>query len=175
MKWTSAIWFESWLSQTEERKGKNFSLLREHMDCCELHLLNEMNEGLLEAETLQLLNTSLDVLCSLSVTNCLPCGHHDFLTFWWVATVFCWVKTKCMLTAKHGPEILWEGRKTFYLYMEIHLHDCLLDIICCYYYLQYWILEKEMATHSSILVWRIPWTEEPGGLQSTGSQESDAT
>ena len=31
-------------------------------------------------------------------------------------------------------------------------------------------LEKEMTTHSSILVWRIPWTEEPGGLQSTGSQ-----
>ena len=32
------------------------------------------------------------------------------------------------------------------------------------------ILEKGMATHSSILAWRIPWTEEPGGLQSTGSQ-----
>ena len=31
-------------------------------------------------------------------------------------------------------------------------------------------LEKEVATHSSILAWRIPWTEEPGGLQSTGSQ-----
>jgi len=31
-------------------------------------------------------------------------------------------------------------------------------------------LEKEMATHSSILAWRIPWTEESGGLQSTGSQ-----
>ena len=31
-------------------------------------------------------------------------------------------------------------------------------------------LEKEMATQSSILAWRIPWTEEPGGLQSTGSQ-----
>ena len=29
-------------------------------------------------------------------------------------------------------------------------------------------LEKEMATHSSILTWRIPWTEEPGGLQSMG-------
>ena len=29
-------------------------------------------------------------------------------------------------------------------------------------------LEEEMATHSSILAWRIPWTEEPGGLQSTG-------
>ena len=31
-------------------------------------------------------------------------------------------------------------------------------------------LEKEMATHSSILAWRISWTEEPGRLQSTGSQ-----
>ena len=36
-------------------------------------------------------------------------------------------------------------------------------------------LEKEMATHSSILAWRIPWTEEPGRLQSLGSQESDTT
>ena len=36
-------------------------------------------------------------------------------------------------------------------------------------------LEKGMATHSSILAWRIPWTEEPGGLQSMGSQESDTT
>ena len=36
-------------------------------------------------------------------------------------------------------------------------------------------LEKEMATHSSILAWRIPWTEEPGRLQSMGSQESDTT
>ena len=31
-------------------------------------------------------------------------------------------------------------------------------------------LEKEMATHSTILAWKIPWTEEPGGLQSMGSQ-----
>ena len=36
-------------------------------------------------------------------------------------------------------------------------------------------LEKEMATHSSILTWRIPWTEEPGRLQSMRSQESDTT
>ena len=35
--------------------------------------------------------------------------------------------------------------------------------------------EKEMATHSSILAWRISWTEEPGGLQPTGSQESGMT
>ena len=32
------------------------------------------------------------------------------------------------------------------------------------------LLRKEMATHSSILVWKIPWMEEPGGLQSMGSQ-----
>ena len=37
------------------------------------------------------------------------------------------------------------------------------------------LLEKEMATHSSILAWRIPWTEKPGRLQSMGSQESDTT
>ena len=32
---------------------------------------------------------------------------------------------------------------------------------------------EEMATHSSVLAWEIPWTEEPGGLQTMGSQESD--
>ena len=36
-------------------------------------------------------------------------------------------------------------------------------------------LENEMAMHFSILAWEIPWTEEPGGLQSLGLQESDMT
>ena len=36
-------------------------------------------------------------------------------------------------------------------------------------------LKKEMATHSSILAWRIPWTEEPDGLQSMGCKQSDMT
>ena len=36
-------------------------------------------------------------------------------------------------------------------------------------------LEKKMATHSSILAWKIPWTEERSGLQSMGSQELDTT
>ena len=36
-------------------------------------------------------------------------------------------------------------------------------------------LEKSMAIHPSILAWRIPWTEEPGGLQFMGSQRSDMT
>ena len=35
-------------------------------------------------------------------------------------------------------------------------------------------LKEEMATHASILAWGIPWTEEPGGLQSMGRKESDA-
>ena len=37
------------------------------------------------------------------------------------------------------------------------------------------LLEKEMATHSSILAWKIPWAEKPGRLQSMGLQESDTT
>ena len=36
-------------------------------------------------------------------------------------------------------------------------------------------LEKETATHSSILAWKIPWTEEPRGLQAMGSQRVDST
>ena len=36
-------------------------------------------------------------------------------------------------------------------------------------------LEEDIATHSSILAWEIPWTEEPGGLQSMGHRESDMT
>ena len=36
-------------------------------------------------------------------------------------------------------------------------------------------LEEGMATHPSILAWRIPWTEEPGGLQPIGSKELDTT
>ena len=37
------------------------------------------------------------------------------------------------------------------------------------------LLDREMATHSGILAWRIPWTEEPDGLQTMGSRESDTT
>ena len=37
------------------------------------------------------------------------------------------------------------------------------------------LLEKGMATHSSILAWELPWSEEPGGLQSKGSQKPDIT
>ena len=47
--------------------------------------------------------------------------------------------------------------------------------ICQIKVLFLFVLEKEMATHSSILSWRNPWMEEPGGLQSTGRKESDTT
>ena len=45
--------------------------------------------------------------------------------------------------------------------------DCLVHGVAKSHFL---FLEEEMATRYSILAWRIPWTEEPGGLQSTGSQ-----
>ena len=41
-----------------------------------------------------------------------------------------------------------------------------------YFFISPKLLEKEMANHSSILAWRIPWTEQPGGLQSTDSQRA---
>ena len=59
------------------------------------------------------------------------------------------LKSLVAQTVKHLPT-MWETRVRF-----LGLEDS---------------LEKEMATHSSILAWKIPWTEEPGGLQSTGSQ-----
>ena len=45
----------------------------------------------------------------------------------------------------------------------------------CFLKLSRWVQEKAMAPHSSTLAWKIPWTEEPGRLQSMGSLESDTT
>ena len=59
-----------------------------------------------------------------------------------------------------------------YVYFIIYTADSVIHISSgpCNLYILYiytpYILEQEMATHSSILAWRIPWTEEPGGLQS---------
>ena len=58
--------------------------------------------------------------------------------------------------AVHG---VTESDTTEHLHFTFHFHA----------------LEKEMATHSSTLAWRIPWMEELGGLQSTGRKESDTT
>ena len=53
--------------------------------------------------------------------------------------------------------------------------NCIGLIVYVYAYMYMLIVEKGMATHSSILAWRIPGTEEPGGLQSMGSHESYTT
>ena len=67
------------------------------------------------------------------------------------------------------------------LYLRASLVEQRLKCLCAMW--ETWVqslhqedpLEKEMATHSSILAWRIPWMEELGGLQSMGRKESDTT
>ena len=53
-----------------------------------------------------------------------------------------------------------------------HLRKAPIPILIAQHYLARVCLEKEMATHSSILAWEIPWTEEPGGLQFRGVAKS---
>ena len=57
----------------------------------------------------------------------------------------------------------------------MHLYNTLENEVGKFCILLLDILEKEMATHSSLLAWRIPRTEESNRLQSMGSQESDRT
>ena len=63
---------------------------------------------------------------------------------------------------KHG--INW-AKLNIHVDTVIYINMYLSDIICVCVY----ILEKAMAPHSSALAWKIPWMEEPGGLQSMGS------
>ena len=55
----------------------------------------------------------------------------------------------------------WKKKKKIYIYIYVYTHTHISSEDP---------LDKEMTTHSSILAWEIPWTEEPGGLQSMGSQ-----
>ena len=64
-----------------------------------------------------------------------------YLSFIWASLVAQAVKNLPTVQETQGPSLVWEDP-----------------------------LDKAMATHSSILAWRIPWTEEPGGLQSMGTQ-----
>ena len=74
---------------------------------------------------------------------------------------------------------MWELKNKTNIYKYIHTHNKMAQIVKNLSAMQEtglqsldWKdpLEKEMATHSGILGWRIPWTVEPGGLQSMGSQ-----
>ena len=56
------------------------------------------------------------------------------------------------------------------IYYAIFLKLCAYYSYSIFVYLLYYVLEKAMAPHSSTLAWKIPWTEEPGGLQSMGWQ-----
>ena len=70
--------------------------------------------------------------------------------------------TKQKQTFRHRKQTWLSKRWGIRLESEINIYTLL-----------YKTEEKEMATHSSVLAWEIPWTEEPGGLQSTGSQQSN--
>ena len=54
------------------------------------------------------------------------------------------------------------------IYYAIFLKLCAYYSYSIFVYLLYYVLEKAMAPHSSTLAWKIPWMEEPGGLQSMG-------
>ena len=80
--------------------------------------------------------------------------------------------------ALHGFQSIWQSSSWFFFFPTAHasfLPDCLphksqTDVQGCQIYTVLTLdPEKAMSTHSSTLAWKIPWTEEPGGLQSTGS------
>ena len=68
-------------------------------------------------------------------------------------------------------ELNWTDAKLKIYIYEVYLFSEMLNTVIQWNLKAFWnALQKEMATHSSILAWRLPWMEEPGGLQSTGSQ-----
>ena len=72
-----------------------------------------------------------------------------------------------MTTDYLGPLLFSNSSREPYVMGHIHLADSLLPPHLLLY------LEKEMAIHSSIIAWKIPWTEEPGRLQSMASQTNN--
>ena len=95
-----------------------------------------------------------------------------------VRSVFLSIQPICLLIGEFNPSAF----RLLLMRRDLFLSFCSLVFTCriAFWSLTFCIpllclvnflfLEKEMATHSSILAWRIPWTEEPGGLQSTGLQ-----
>ena len=73
-------------------------------------------------------------------------------------------------------ELNWTDAKLKIYIYEVYLFSEMLNTVIQWNLKAFWnALQKEMATHSSILAWRIPWMEELGGLQSTGHKQSDMT
>ena len=69
------------------------------------------------------------------------------------------------------------SHQSYIHHMNIWVYECIELCVCVYIYIHThtYRSEKAMAPHSSTFAWKIPWTEEPGGLQSMGSLESDTT
>ena len=87
-----------------------------------------------------------------------------------------WFLMTCLVSSEAGIKIqvYFEIQNFFQYTITISAAYKAGPIVFNYFCTLKW-LEKEMATYSSILAWRIPWTEEPGRLQSMGSQELDMT
>ena len=79
---------------------------------------------------------------------------------------------------KHTSQMCYENQREYIVFNALkyctHFLEGTEEIIAISRGLRRW-LEKEKAIHSRILAWKIPWTEQPGGLQSMGLQELDTT
>lgn len=125
----SELALKEWVKLSRaERGGKRFSTWREHVDCYQVDLLNEMVVHLLEAETPRLPNVSLDFLCSLSVTTRCPGKHCDL--------PMCWRDHWNLLSHNNVdadsqtlPSSLVREEEVFYLNLEIDAHDRHFDIV----------------------------------------------
>ena len=103
------------------------------------------------------------------------------LTGGFFATWATWEAHKLVIYLKYVPEIqclnkiiLLMSWPKFPLFSTLEMKEFVL-LLSAFPQLFTITLEKEMATYSSILAWRIPWAEEPGGLQSMGCKESGTT
>ena len=81
-----------------------------------------------------------------------------------------------LLSVLHSINLPWDHKKFKWVFTLVNKCICLLINVGFFTFslLHQELklpLEKEMATHSSILAWKIPWTEEPGRLQSVGSHD----
>ena len=108
----------------------------------------------------QLLGVSLSCLPSLphswagcvSRNCCLECPPGCFSVFLFLKNIYVFIRDPLAAQTVKSLPTMWDTRVQFLGWEDP--------------------LEKEMATHSSILAWRIPWMEEPGGLQSIVSQRA---
>ena len=81
-----------------------------------------------------------------------------------------WSFEVCFVSVRKGWGEIGAHRQQWLAHHQNELLNWRIFLTVVFMVLTLSLLKKEMATHSSILAWRIPWTEEPGGLQSMGSQ-----